>query len=66
MDQTAKDYLVEKLNLIEIDGNGRFAINLVDNAIQVQAVRLIEQTGEDLAADDYSTLTKADFQDVLE
>lgn len=66
LDQTAKDYLVEKLNLIEIDGNGRFAINLVDNAIQVQAVRLIEQTGEGLAADDYSTLTKADFQDVLE
>lgn len=66
LDQAAKDYLVEKLNLIEIDGNGRFAINLVDNAIQVQAVRLIEQTGEDLAAVDYSTLTKADFQDVLE
>ncbi|WP_148629685.1 AAA family ATPase [Bacillus sp. E214] len=66
LDQAAKDYLVEKLNLIEIDGNGRFAINLVDNAIQVQAVRLIEQTGEDLAAVDYSTLTKTDFQDVLE
>ncbi len=63
LDQPAKDYLVEKLNVIKIDGNGRFAINLVDNAIQAQAVRLIEEMDEDV---DYSTLVKADFQNVLE
>ena len=65
LDESAKNYLVEQLNHMEIDGNGRFAINLVDNAIQAQAVRLIDHSAE-IMNDEYSVLMQADFEDVLE
>ena len=65
LDERAKDYLIEQLHLTKIDGNGRFAVNLVDNAIQAQAVRLMNASAE-MESDKYSTLMKADFQNVLE
>ena len=65
LDESSKEYLVQQLNQIQIDGNGRFAINLVDDAIQAQAVRLMEQASEEMN-DEYSLLKKVDFQNVLE
>ncbi|MGG0719679.1 AAA family ATPase [Robertmurraya massiliosenegalensis] len=38
----AKSYLKDELSKIQVNGNGRFATNLMDEAIQAQAQRLIE------------------------
>ena len=56
---------MEKLEEINIDGNGRFAINLVDSAIQYQAQRLMNDRNAD-KEDDWSVLVRADFEHVLE
>ena len=63
--EEAEDYLMEKLEEINIDGNGRFAINLVDSAIQYQAQRLMNDRNAD-KEDDWSVLVRADFEHVLE
>jgi SpoVK/Ycf46/Vps4 family AAA+-type ATPase len=42
----AKNYLFETLKSLKIEGNGRFATNLIDEAIQAQAFRLVENTLE--------------------
>jgi SpoVK/Ycf46/Vps4 family AAA+-type ATPase len=42
----AKNYLFETLKSLKIEGNGRFATNLIDEAIQAQAFRLVGNTLE--------------------
>jgi SpoVK/Ycf46/Vps4 family AAA+-type ATPase len=42
----AKNYLFETLKSLKIEGNGRFATNLIDEAIQAQAFRLVGDTLE--------------------
>lgn len=39
----AKKHLRDSLNKININGNGRFATNLMDEAIQAQALRLMDE-----------------------
>jgi SpoVK/Ycf46/Vps4 family AAA+-type ATPase len=46
LDEQAKDFLHSELSKMSINGNGRFATNLMDEAIQAQALRLME--GESL------------------
>jgi SpoVK/Ycf46/Vps4 family AAA+-type ATPase len=46
--EEAKDYLLSTLDSIHLGGNGRFATNLIDEAIQAQALRLMEETPEDV------------------
>ena len=63
--EEAEEYLLEKLEEIELDGNGRFAVNLVDSAIQYQAQRLMTDRNPE-NEDDWSVLVRADFEHVLE
>ena len=63
--EEAEGYLLEKLEEIELDGNGRFAVNLVDSAIQYQAQRLMTDRNPE-NEDDWSVLVRADFEHVLE
>lgn len=42
----AKNYLYSTLSSMKIEGNGRFATNLIDEAIQAQALRLVVETTE--------------------
>ncbi|HEY2421825.1 MAG TPA: AAA family ATPase [Neobacillus sp.] len=45
----AKEYVKKAINVVETNGNGRFATNLVDEMIQAQAMRLMkEEEGENL------------------
>jgi len=55
----AKDYLTNAFNNETVSGNARFVVNLVDEAIQFQALRI-----EDLHATDteFLILNKADFK----
>ncbi len=66
LDEEAEDYLLERLEQIEMDGNGRFAINLVDNAIQYQAQRLMMTDRESDNEESSSVLVRSDFEHVLE
>lgn len=43
LNDAAKEYLQEELSKLQIHGNGRFATNLMDEAIQAQAMRLMEE-----------------------
>ncbi|KAF0817420.1 MULTISPECIES: AAA family ATPase [unclassified Cytobacillus] len=58
--EEAKDYLNSTLSRIEVNGNGRFAANLADEAIQAQAMRMVSALDEDI--EQVSTLEKADFE----
>lgn len=64
MDSEARTYLLERLKNKKLDGNGRFAVNLVNDAIQVQSERVLleDYDGFDEAT---SILTKEDFEKVL-
>jgi SpoVK/Ycf46/Vps4 family AAA+-type ATPase len=42
----AKNYLFDTLKSMKVEGNGRFATNLIDEAIQAQAYRLVVETLE--------------------
>lgn len=46
LSEEAKNYLYSTLRSMKIEGNGRFATNLIDEAIQAQALRLVEETAE--------------------
>jgi SpoVK/Ycf46/Vps4 family AAA+-type ATPase len=54
----------EYLEKHPIEGNGRYAVNLVDELLQVQAVRIMEQT--DLAETEFSLIDRIDVLEVLE
>lgn len=58
-------FLSGKLSETEINGNGRFATNLVDEAIQSQAYRLIGNEAIEDLDDDVLYLEKQDFEAAL-
>lgn len=61
----AQSFLADELNAMQINGNGRFAVNLVDEAIQAQAFRLMEN-GEAYALTKQALfLEKGDFEKAL-
>ena len=55
----ARDYLVEAFHDETIEGNARFVVNLVDEAIQFQALRIAD---EQLDEEQFLCLTKDDFK----
>ncbi|SDL70937.1 AAA family ATPase [Sediminibacillus halophilus] len=59
LDEEADHYLNEQYQEHEIDGNARFAVNLVDEAVQFQALRIIEE--QQSTAEVNQLLTKEDF-----
>ncbi|WP_404359072.1 AAA family ATPase [Cytobacillus firmus] len=61
--EEAKDYLNHILSKIEVNGNGRFAANLADEAIQAQAMRIVSALAEDI--EQVSILEKPDFEIAL-
>lgn len=61
--EEARDYLNRTLSKIEINGNGRFAANLADEAIQAQAMRIVSAIDEDI--EQVSILEKEDFEIAL-
>ncbi|MFB6467760.1 AAA family ATPase [Cytobacillus sp. Hz8] len=42
LNDEAKSYILERLTQIKLSGNGRFATNVIDEAIQIQAVRVLQ------------------------
>jgi Holliday junction resolvasome RuvABC ATP-dependent DNA helicase subunit len=63
--EEANAFLSEELNATNHNGNGRFATNLVDEAIQSQAYRLMG-TGEfEHLSEDAIYLVKSDFKAAL-
>ncbi|UYZ20036.1 AAA family ATPase [Mesobacillus jeotgali] len=58
-------FLTEQLSETEIKGNGRFATNLVDEAIQSQAYRLIDHNHFEDLDEDVLYLEKQDFERAL-
>jgi SpoVK/Ycf46/Vps4 family AAA+-type ATPase len=65
MNADAEGFLSEKLSETEIKGNGRFATNLVDEAIQSQAYRLIDGENLENLDEDVLYLEKQDFEAAL-
>jgi SpoVK/Ycf46/Vps4 family AAA+-type ATPase len=66
LSEEAKNYLYSTLSSMKIEGNGRFATNLIDEAIQAQALRLVVETAENnvqLTPDIY--IEKSDVQVAL-
>ncbi|MGM0776376.1 MAG: AAA family ATPase [Bacillota bacterium] len=61
--EEAKDYLNHTLSKIEVNGNGRFAANFADEAIQAQAMRIVSALAEDI--EQVSNLEKPDFEIAL-
>ncbi|MBM6618855.1 AAA family ATPase [Bacillus suaedaesalsae] len=55
--------LHEYLKTKTIEGNARFAVNLVDEVLQVQAARIMEQT--DLSEEEFSLINEQDIEEVL-
>ncbi|WP_181348552.1 AAA family ATPase [Thalassobacillus sp. CUG 92003] len=54
--EESQQFLTERFEMNAIAGNGRFVTNLVNEAVQYQALRLMEEQGEDL-----NELTKHDL-----
>ncbi|MBS8264166.1 AAA family ATPase [Mesobacillus boroniphilus] len=65
MNPEAEAFLSEKLSTTELKGNGRFATNLVDEAIQSQAYRLIDGGNVENLDEDVFYLEKQDFEAAL-
>jgi SpoVK/Ycf46/Vps4 family AAA+-type ATPase len=65
METEAEAYLTDQLSETEIKGNGRFATNLVDEAIQSQAYRLIDHDHFEGLDEDVLYLEKQDFEAAL-
>ncbi|WP_445505415.1 AAA family ATPase [Niallia sp. 03091] len=56
-------YIMQELNTTSIQGNGRFATNVIDEAVQLQALRLLEKDGDKEA--EHSVLTAIDLRNAL-
>ncbi len=63
-DESARDYLLERLQEIDVDGNGRFATDLIDSAIQLQAHRIMKER-EELDEDSLKQLEQIDFEKAI-
>ncbi|MGM7701304.1 AAA family ATPase [Pseudalkalibacillus sp. Hm43] len=61
---STKDYLLKRLQEIDIDGNGRFATDLIDTAIQLQAHRIMKAS-EDLDENSLKQLKQIDFEKAI-
>ena len=61
----AMEVLNNELPSGSTQGNGRFATNLIDDAVQLQALRLMENI-DNLTVKDFSILTEADMRNVLQ
>lgn len=62
LDKAAKLALQTRLTTFQTNGNGRFATNLVDESVQMQALRIMEATDDQF---DYSLLTEEDVMQAL-
>jgi SpoVK/Ycf46/Vps4 family AAA+-type ATPase len=62
----AEAFLTAQLSETEINGNGRFATNLVDEAIQSQAYRLIDSENFENFGEDVLYLEKQDFEAAIQ
>ncbi len=62
LDKAAKLALQSSLTTFQTNGNGRFATNLVDESVQMQALRIMEATDDQI---DYSLLTEEDVMQAL-
>ncbi|KAA0546824.1 AAA family ATPase [Bacillus sp. BGMRC 2118] len=63
LSQSAIDYLHEYVKSKTITGNARFSINLVDEVLQVQAARIMEQP--ELSEIEFSLIHAQDIEEVL-
>ncbi|WP_102275938.1 AAA family ATPase [Cytobacillus massiliigabonensis] len=61
----ARAYLKASLSNITINGNGRFATNVTDEAIQSQALRLMSEEKENHTLEKVNDLEKADFETAI-
>lgn len=59
----AMDYLREALETMPTQGNGRFATNIMDESVQMQALRIMEEETD--KEKDHSIITEADLQKAL-
>jgi SpoVK/Ycf46/Vps4 family AAA+-type ATPase len=59
----ATTFIREYIEKHPIEGNGRFAVNLVDELLQVQAARIMEQT--DVDENEFSNINEKDVEEVL-
>ncbi|WP_437831937.1 AAA family ATPase [Niallia taxi] len=62
LDKAAKLALQTRLTTFQTNGNGRFATNLVDESVQMQALRIMEATDDQI---DYSLITEEDVMQAL-
>lgn len=65
LSKKAKAYLKEELGKMSIGGNGRFATNLMDEAIQAQAMRLLKEDNLNVAMDKVTEITESDIEKSL-
>ncbi|NKE04342.1 MULTISPECIES: AAA family ATPase [Mesobacillus] len=63
--EDVESFLSVKLSEVDMKGNGRFATNLVDEAVQSQAYRLIDQELFEDFDEDVLYLDKQDFEAAL-
>ncbi|KAB2329745.1 AAA family ATPase [Cytobacillus depressus] len=61
----AINFLGEALQSMRVNGNGRFATNLTDEAIQFQALRLLSDEPNEQSLKNVSILDKADFEKAI-
>jgi hypothetical protein len=60
-----KEFLQKSLKDYTFSGNGRFAINLADEMIQVQAMRLMNDDSEEALLEKVRYLEKEDVEKAL-
>lgn len=65
LSQSAKDFLEDQLKNITISGNGRFATNLMDEAIQAQAWRIMDKDDIDLMLEQATEIDALDIEKAL-
>ncbi|CAI9385927.1 MULTISPECIES: AAA family ATPase [Bacillaceae] len=65
LSEEAISILKNQLPKVSTEGNGRFATNIIDEAVQLQALRLSEQLEQGMEAD-VSTLIAEDIENVLQ
>jgi len=63
LSEKAIAYLLEALSAIPTQGNGRFATNLMDEAVQLQALRIMDEEID--KEQEHSIITEVDFQKAL-
>lgn len=58
----AETFVLDKLKDKQVDGNGRFATNIINEAIQVQALRLMDQNSSASIIDQATIIEKEDIE----